>query len=485
MRFYNLTKDVKTPMYETLYREIKEDILNGEIKYEEKLPSRRSLAAMYMISEITVKNAYDQLLLEGYISSKPKAGYFVNRILPAYKKPNDDIKEEDETIKGKDRFDMGVAEKKQYFADFTSDHISVDLFPFSTWAKLMRKTLLDSEGKFTVSTEHTGLYELRHAIAGMMLRINGVRVNADNIIIGAGTEYLYGQIIKLLGQEKMIGVEDPGHIKVSKIYQSSGVKCLFLAVDKEGLCIEHAMGNELSAIHISPSHHFPTGIVMSAVRRHEIIDFAVKNDCYIIEDDYDSEFRFAGRPLPKLLDLNHDKVIYMNTFSKTLASSIRIAYMILPDELMKEYRERLGYYSCTVSAFEQYTLARFISEGYFERHINRMKNHYRKNREQILQAISKSEISKYVTIEEENSGLHFVLGIAGIDNDETFVDTLKSYGIKLNPVRNYLHRNSNQYDHKFIINYSDISEERIRAAFDIIYKSLLEIISKSDKIEKK
>lgn len=253
--------------------------------------------------------------------------------------------------------------------------------------------------------------ELREAIANHLMEFRGMEVDAENIIIGAGTEYLYSIIVQLLGRDSVIAVEDPGYRKIGKVYESNGVECLHLPIDNSGIQTKALLGKKIDAVHISPSHHFPTGRVMPVSRRQHLIHWAIENNGFIIEDDYDSEFRFSGRPIPTMVGMDKERVIYMNTFSKTLAPSIRIAYMVLPDRLMEKFHTKLNFYSGTVSSFEQYTLANFIAGGYYERHINRMRNYYRDYRNKIINAIKQSALYPKVTIEEENAGLHFILGI--------------------------------------------------------------------------
>ena len=211
-------------------------------------------------------------------------------------------------------------------------------------------------------------------------------VSPEQIVVGAGTDYLYGLLIQLLGHDKIYGMEEPGYQKISEVYQSHNVLCLHIPLDRQGICIDKLNASGADIVHISPSHHFPTGIITPISRRYELLGWASASDShYIIEDDYDCEFRFMGKPIPSLQSIDvMDKVIYMNTFTKTLASTIRISYMVLPKHLMARFQQNLGFYACTVSNFEQYTLTRFIQEGHFERHINRMRNFYHSQRDLLL-----------------------------------------------------------------------------------------------------
>jgi GntR family transcriptional regulator/MocR family aminotransferase len=457
---YDLEKRGSHPIYEYLYHCIKNDILTGKIEPGEKLPSKREFAKSHGISVITVENAYAQLVTEGYIFAKEKRGYFAGDIGGKY-------------IQGKKkRIPVAEKKRKKWLVDFKSNHILYDSFPFSTWSKVMRQTLLDQENSFLESPESQGVAPLRQYISMHLEKYRGLSIDPNNIIVGAGTEYLYGLIVQILGHSSMIAVEDPGHKKIGKVYESNGIRCIRIPVDRNGLKVEALKGSNASAVHLSPSHHFPTGCVVPVARRHMLIQWARDNDSYIIEDDYDSEFRFSGKPIPTLASIDEERVIYMNTFSKTLAPSIRIAYMILPEKLMKVFREKFDFYSSTVTGFEQYTLANFIRLGYYERHINRMRNYYREYRNHILTAIKESPIFDKVTIEEENAGLHFILKINRDIDDEQYVEKLKNNNINISTVAEYCYNDNENFKHQFIINYSAVQEEDLKKALEIMNRAL-------------
>ena len=274
---------------------------------------------------------------------------------------------------------LPVPEEPHYFADFISNRTNHENFPFSVWAKLVREMVSGESATLLQPPPVGGIPELRKAIADHLYAFRGIGVSPEQIIIGAGTEYLYGLLIQLFGNTAIYAIEDPGYAKISKIYESHGVRVRHIPMDENGIRTEVLEASASDILHLSPSHHYPTGIVTSISRRYELLGWASKSEKrYIIEDDYDSEFRLLGRPIPALQSIDvMDKVIYMNTFSKSLSSTIRISYMVLPEKLLKMFYAKLGFYSCTVSNFEQYTLARFISGGYFEKHINRMRNYYR------------------------------------------------------------------------------------------------------------
>lgn len=462
MLTYPVEKNLRISLYEQLYNFIKNDILNKKLKSNEKLPSKRGLAAHLEISLITVESAYGQLMAEGYVYSIEKKGYYVSPVeeFPARPFISEIYKEEQE--------------KQEYFLDFVSNSLSRELFPFTVWSKLLRKTLLDREKSLLSSLSYNGIFELRKAISDYLYQYRGVNANPDMIIIGAGTEYLYNLIIQLLGREKIYAVENPGYPKIAKIYTCNDVICKKIEVDKDGLSVSELLISGADVVHISPSHHFPTGIVMPIARRQELLRWAKENgNRYIIEDDYDSEFRFIGKPIQTLISIDDsEKVIYMNTFSKTLAPSIRISYMVLPPRLKELYEKNLDFYSCTVSSFEQYTLAEFISEGHYERHINKMKNLYRKKRDAVINAFLKSRICEMIEITEENAGLHFLLRISSDKNSLEIVNSAKKQGIRLSAISDYTY-GANDSQNVFVINYSGIDEEKLDEGIDKIADIIL------------
>lgn len=453
-------------LYEYLYTCIKDDILSFRLSPDEKLPSKRALAKNLDISTITVETAYGQLMAEGYIYSVPKSGFFVSHIASSAKinqnYPNDintEVKTDEDT----------------YFADFAKNSTANDNFPFSVWAKLMRETMSDEPQKIMVSSPSVGIYDLRKAIADYLFQFRGMKVSADRIIIGAGTEYLYSLIIQLLGRGKRYAVEDPGYRKIYHIYKANEVDCVHVPLDENGINVEKLEKSSAEVLHISPSHHFPTGIVTPVSRRYELLSWASKSsDRYIIEDDYDSEFRLLGKPIPSLQSIDVlEKIIYINTFSKSLTPTIRISYMVLPENLMKKYNEKLSFYSCTVANFEQYTLASFIKKGYFEKHINRMRNFYRNQRDSLMEIIKSHPLYNKVTITEENSGLHFLLTVKTDLSDDELMKKTREKGINVSCLSQYYSQKEKAKEHTLIINYSGIEREKMKEAVERLFEAII------------
>lgn len=464
MLTYSFEDRGRDSLYEFLYKSIRDDILSGKLKKQERLPSKRALAEHLGISTITVENAYNQLMAEGYIYSKPKSGYYVS--------PIDSLKI------------YAAADKKQYAsmpekhnaeeyrADFTNSASAKESFPFVTWTKLMRQTMSDKREELVLNSPSIGVRELRLAISDYLFQFRGMTADPECIVIGAGTEYLYSLIIQLLGRDKKYAVEDPGYRKIAQIYKANNVSFDYIPLDSDGVDKKALEKSSAQVLHISPSHHFPTGIVTPISRRYELLSWAGELDGrYIIEDDYDSEFRFSGKPIPSLQSIDTlDKVIYINTFSKTLASTIRISYMVLPKALMERYKKELNFYSCTVSTFEQYTLAAFIEQGFFEKHINRMRNHYRVHRDCVMTEIKNHPLYTRLKIKEEDSGLHFLINIDTDLSDEELIIKAKKKGVNLSFLSQYYSDKEKAPQHTLIFNYSGLRIDGISDAVEKLFE---------------
>ena len=453
MLTYELKKAPGIPLYEALYRCIRRDILSGALQPGAKLPSKRALAAHLEISKITVETAYSQLAAEGYITPREKVGYFVEQIktlpsplpatavpqpLPAQKEPIDLV--------------ANVPAK----------------FPFSVWSRLQRQVLLDYSHQLLEPVPHQGVAALRQAIASHLAGFRGMQVDPENIVIGAGTDFLYNLLLQLLGQDKTYALEEPGYRKIRQIYDAAGAKSLAVAMDGDGV-IPASVGSA-QVLHISPAHHFPTGLITPMHRRQELVQWAAQNGGWIIEDDYDSEFRFDAHPMRAMYSPEEaGRVIYMNSFSKSLAPSIRIGYMVLPTALMQRFRETLGFYSCTVSGFEQHTLARFLSQGHFEKHINRMRKFYRLRRNRLVQILEHCVWAHKLTIEEANAGLHFLVQVDTPLTDAQLEAFCLEKGLRVQCLSSYYFGTPPESSlHKLVINYSGLQEEDMDRLWEIL-----------------
>ena len=450
MLTYELKKSPGVPLYEALYRCIRGDILSGVLSPGEKLPSKRALAQNLEVSKITVEAAYNQLLSEGYICSQEKVGYFVEAVEQS-PQPQPGAVPSDQPA------------PREYLLDLTAN--GTEQFPFSVWSRLQREVMLDYGEKLLAPLPNQGIPELRQAIADHLAAFRGMHVDPDNILIGAGTDFLYNLLIQLLGRDKIYAVEEPGYGKIRKIYAAGGVACVSAAMDPQGV-IPHSLENA-DVLHCSPSHHFPSGLVTPVSRRKELLNWAVPGK-WIIEDDYDSEFRFDAHPKPAMQSLDGaGRVIYMNTFSKSLAPSIRISYMVLPEQLMAQFRRRLGFYSCTVPSFEQYTLARFLSRGHFEKHINRMRKFYKQRRNTVVSLLENCAFAEFLTILEQDAGLHFLLQVQTPLTDGELTQALEKAGIRIRALSEYYH-DSRADRHCLVVNYSGIKEENLQKALEAL-----------------
>ena len=457
MLTYDLRSRGTSSLYEFLYQSIREDIARGRIPCGTKLPSKRNLAQHLDIGVATVTAAYDQLITEGFVRTEQRRGYFVEDVSEFRCKPvtpqfrglnNEGEKSIDSESDARDtttegvaadagrrvdgdretgnnpadavRVDAPAAETSQaierardpeYFVDLKANRTSVSLFPATVWGRYMREALSLPSDNLLRSIPFNGLPELRRAIASYLRRTRGMDVSPDCIIIGAGSEYLYGRLLQMLGPTTTFAMENPGYRKFAAISKAFGNPWRPVPIDESGLLVDELEESGADVVHVSPANHFPTGIVMPIKRRLELFEWANRaRKRYIIEDDYDSEFRYSGRLImPLFADDASDKVIYLNAFSKTMVPSLRISYMVLPPKLLARYVDTMSFYSCTVSSFEQYALARFIDEGHLERHINRTRNFYRRQREAVLREIAQSPLAEISHVEERNAGTHFLL----------------------------------------------------------------------------
>lgn len=477
---------------EYLYSSIKNQILQGILRADEKLPSKRSLASHLGISVITVQNAYGQLISEGYIYSIEKKGFFVTDILLGKSDSvfgetgNGNLWGQGMSVNSVSPADLVDDSKtlapvysigeSDFFTDFRSNSTSYEKFPFSLWAHTMRKVLNSGDEKLLQRVGVKGIYELRRSIADYLREFRNMNVKPEQLVIGAGTESLYSMVVQLLGQGKVYAVENPGYHKVAGVFRMNGAGTKPVMIDSQGINPAGLEKIKADVVHVSPAHHFPTGIVMPVRRRQELLAWADgAPDRFIIEDDYDSEFRFNGKPLPTLQSADMGgRVIYINSFSKTLAPSFRMSYMVLPENLLPDFDEKFGFYSCPVSAFEQYTLSEFIRDGFYGKHIIRMKNFYRNLRNELIRAMENSRISGKMIIKEEEAGLHFLLSVKSDESSDVIKNKLQKKNINLPLLRDFYYGTPpDDIENIFVINYSGIRKERIAETVKRIEEVLL------------
>mgnify|MGYP000736251709 CR=1 FL=1 len=457
----------KEPLYEQIYNSIKEEIITGVLPFGARLPSARRLSKHLDVSRNTVDTAYAQLCAEGYIESKPKRGFFVCQVeeLAELHIPVK-IEEEEEEIR---------PEKIPY--DFSSAGVDMEQFPYHIWRKLLKEIMINDNSELFQKGNFQGDLELRKAIMYYLRQSRGVHVHASQIVVAAGMENLLFLLRQILGEKVSIGIENPVYKNAYEILKELDFKIHPISMDESGMCVEQLQKTDANLAYVTPAHQYPTGVIMPIGRRSQLLGWAKKDpDHYIIEDDYDSELRLGGKPIPTLQSIDvSDKVIYMNTFTKTLSSTVRISYMVLPASLTELFYKKLSFYSCTVSNFEQYTLARFMESGSFEKHINRLRNYYQNKRDAILEIFKTAPLDQYITIKEEDSGVHFMMKLKTDRTEMDMISDAKSKGIKLAPLSKYfVDQTSNMnFQNVYVMNYSSIDLEQLPLIFDALCQVLI------------
>ena len=347
-----------TPAYLALYQALRQEIVRGDWPWGARLPSRRQTARERGLSAVTVDHSYELLCQEGYIEPRARSGYYV-------------------IYRGGDGFaqpavlsapPLPPAPARQEYA-----------FPFSVLARTMRRVLSEYGEALLVKPPNPGCPALRQALARYLARNRGIRAEEDQIVIGSGAEYLYGLVVELLGRDRVYAIEKPSYAKIEQVYRAQGVACELLPLGHEGITTAALKSARASVLHITPYRSYPSGVTASASKRREYLRWAAEGDRYLVEDDFESEFSLLRKPEETVFSAAEGQnVIYMNTFTRTVSPALRVGYMVLPRPLLPLYGERVGFYSCTVPAFEQYVLAELMDRGDFERHINRIRREKRK-----------------------------------------------------------------------------------------------------------
>lgn len=458
MLMFQLDKNTKEPLYEQLYAAIKQIIIERTIHTFDKLPSKRKLAEFLNISQTTVELAYGQLLSEGYIRSKPRVGYFVEDIdTLAYVS-----KKEPETLLKPRSLDITI--------DFNAGLIDTNSFPFSTWRKYMKDSIDEENAKLLLIGNAQGEYELRSEIASYLYQSRGVRCQPEQIVIGSGTEQLLPMIVQLLGKKQTYAIENPGYSTIDYIFKQYQQSTTFINVDSDGLVIKKLEQSPATVAYVTPSHQFPTGAILSASRRVQLLNWAASHpENYIIEDDYDSEFRYSGKPIAALQGMDHEgKVIYMSTFSKSLMPSLRIAYFVLPQKLLAKYNETYNYYTCTVPRIDQHTLARFMHDGHFSKHLNRMRKIYRRKLEKIIDCFK--AYPQHISFSGEQAGMHIMMRINHSKNAEELSQLALQKGIRIAPIDSYVGDQTKKYSNQLLLGFGGIPEEKITESIDTLMR---------------
>ncbi|MDE6105436.1 MAG: PLP-dependent aminotransferase family protein [Clostridia bacterium] len=442
--------------YYTLYLKIRGDILSGKLKCGDKLPSKRTLAQNLSLSVITVQTAYEQLLAEGYVYSKERSGYFISDV-NLTETPSARSEKHTNASNAQNRVQE---EAKPFKLDLVKGGAAAGLFPFSVWAKLMRGVISDFGEKLLQRVPCSGDEDLKRAVADYLYRARGIEVDPRYIVIGAGAEYLYGVIVQLLGRDKLFAVENPCYGAISACYNLNGATCTPVTVTENGVDCAEVENSKADVLHLSPSHQFPTGAVTPSSARARLISWARSGGKIVIEDDYDSEFRLIGKPLQSMHSLCPENVVYMNTFSKSLAPSMRIGYMVLPPALYERYQKLFGGSACAVPVFEQKTLAAMLDGGHFERHINRLKNHYRAVRAAVLEKLQ--TLGTKCIVRDTGSGLHLLAHFPEAPSDEYIKKAALKNGVNLKCLSDYLLSPLGGVTGFAVINFSGVTAEEVQ-----------------------
>lgn len=484
-----------SPIYVQLYDFIKKEIFSGKIKAGEKLPSKRALSSHLGIAISTCTAAYENLIDEGYIVSKERSGYFVEDItlfkitehqnMKNNKKENHKNMESDNNSEHIDKTKNNnkikpalladLSYKKNFIYDLSYNMVDFKNFPYGIFKKLSRE-MFDSENYNSLSIcDKRGTFELRTSIATYLSENRGFECSAENIIIGSGMEYLFQILFELLEDNPIFGIENPGYEKWSILFKNNKIKFFNIPITDSGMSIDSLKKSDSNIACITPSHQFPTGVVMPISERLKILSWANSQKTrYIVEDDYDSEFKYYGKPIPSLKSLDeHDKVIYIGNFSKSIAPSLRVSYMLLPDSLLASYLS-IPHMICPVPTFIQQILTDFISQGYFEKHLNRSRNLYRKKRILLTELFEKN--LPFCEISGSQAGLHFILKTGlDIDAEKAVVEKAISCGIKISHVSSYyMLQPSCSVPDGIIIGFGGIDISVIPEAVDILTKIISE-----------
>ncbi|MCO0600588.1 PLP-dependent aminotransferase family protein [Peribacillus butanolivorans] len=456
----NLNRMSEEPLYEQLYSHIKKEIIDGRLLFGTKLPSKRKLAEFLQISQNTVETAYEQLTAEGYVEVIPRKGYYIQTFedLEYTQTDNVPLEQNDNKV-------------RELLYHFHPSQIDTENFPFEKWRKYIKNKIDDSHQDLLLLGDSQGEYELRCEIAHYLYHARGVQCVPEQIIIGAGLEILLQQLVLLFEKTTIYGVEDPGYHLIYRILRSYPNDVYPLEVDEEGVKVNPIEQSSIDVVYVTPSHHFPYGTILSVNRRTRLLNWAQgAANRYIIEDDYDSEFRYSGKTIPSLQSMDvGEKVIYLGSFSKSLMPSIRISYMVLPAPLLQRYQEELSFYHSTVSRIDQHVLTEFMREGDFEKHLNRMRKVYRRKLEKVIDLIK--PYHQQISIIGERSGLHIVLTVKNGMDEQTLIQKAADDDIKIYGLSTYSIEKIDEDPPKIILGFAGIPEAELEKAIHLLLNS--------------
>lgn len=459
---YDMTIRLRTDsdkcLYQQIYEHIRQEIREGKLLAGERLPSTRSLAEYLQVARSTVDYAYDQLLSEGYIEARPYKGYFVCKLEGIFT-----LEQETGRVPEPEAWDPQAEDRdEEKRIDFSPYGIDMNGFPFGVWKRITKNILNDSNSELFAQGEAQGDYDLRLTISRYLHSSRGVNCRPEQIIVGAGNDYLLLLLEKILGRHVGIAMENPTYKRAYRIFRSFAYHIVTVDMDDKGMRADRLEQEPVRVAYVMPSHQYPTGAVMTIGRRAELLRWAEKKpDRYLIEDDYDSEFRYKGRPIPALQGMDDSqKVIYMGTFSRSIAPAIRVGFMVLPEPLLALYREKAGFYASTVSRVDQNILTHFIIEGYYERHLNRMRSVYRGKHDTLLAGLR--ELEPYFEIGGEYAGIHVLLTHKKGISEKKLTETAAQAGVKVYGMSDFvIGQNKDLFPSTVILGYASLKESEI------------------------
>ncbi|AYC28366.1 PLP-dependent aminotransferase family protein [Paenisporosarcina cavernae] len=459
LRFIHLHKASSTPLYEQLYTNIKQAILDKELPIGSRLPAKRKLSEYLSISQTTVELAYGQLVAEGYVTAISRRGYYV-----------ENVKELAYIENGTEEAARPTPERKSFRINFSSAAIDTMYFPYGTWRKYAKELWDETFQEYLLTGDSKGDSELRQEIAAYLYTSRGVRCHADQIVIGSGTEQLLPQLISLLHPQAIVALEDPGYAMTERIFENNGIQTIAIPVDEDGIDVEKLENSSASVCYVTPSHQFPTGAVLPVNRRTQLLNWALNGENrYIMEDDFDSEFRYEGLPIPSLQGMDRaGSVIYLSTFSKSLMPSLRIAYAVLPMKLVGQFEELFSSYSCTVPRMDQQLVAAFMRDGHFSKHLNKMRATYRKKLHVVLATLS--HYSPIVQFSGEQSGMHIVITISTNVSEETLLDQALNNDIFIAAMHQFRKTSRLTDSPQFLLGFGGIPIEMIPHSIDELFR---------------
>ncbi|MGL4107404.1 PLP-dependent aminotransferase family protein [Clostridium sp. LP20] len=454
-----LDRNSNEPLYVQLYKYIREEIKSNKLKNGTKLPSIRYLANYLNVSKITVDNAYQQLLVEGYIESIERSGMYVQQIEEILSTP----------LEFNEMCISTTPFLNHIKYDFHYGTIDSENFDFKIWRKLTSQALISSQEKLLQCGDPQGELDFREEIVNYLRSSRGVSCSSSQVIITSGTLNSLQLLCELIDcDNKSIALENPGWSNSKFVFEKNNFKIIPTPLDKDGICLKALKEISPKFVYITPSHQFPSGVVMPVTRRQNLLKWANRTNAYIIEDDYDSEFRYIGIPIPSLQGLdNNNRVIYLGTFSKSLAPSLRTSYMVLPKKLLDKYKENMSMYEQPTSRLNQKTIQLFMSNGYWERHIQKMRKVYRRKYNILIESIEYHLNSKARLIDGK-AGLHILLEIRNGMSEDMIIQKTEMAGVKIYPTSKYWITPSNLAYPVFLIGFGGLDENQIKDGIKLL-----------------